>query len=671
MKQPPTPNEYRDTWAGDLRDADVGPRGPRRRLGPPPPRPRRPDLHRPARPLAARPARRAPRRRGVRDRRGAAARARRLRARQGRRARARGTVNPNLATGEIEIARRRDRPPRRRRDAAVPARRGRRRRRGAAPAVPLPRPAPRARCSARIALRHAGRRDDAPRARGARLPRHRDADPHEVHARGRARLPRAQPARARHVVRAAAVAAAVQAAADDRRLRALLPDRPLLPRRGPARRPPARVHPARRRDGVRHRGRRHRRRSRRVMAPVFALGDQPAPDAAVRAHAATTRRSRASAPTGPTGASASSCATSRDDAARRRSSRCSPGRRTTRRARCSRSTPARWRCRARTSTGSTTVAQRHGGKAVAWAFVTAEGWRSPIAKFFTRRADRRGRRARWRRARATCCSSPPTGARSRRRCSAACGSSWPTASACATRPRTTSSGSSTSRCSRRPTTAAGRRCTTRSPRRSATSTATRARCGSRGYDLICDGTELGGGSIRIHRADVQQKVLELLGMDAEEAQARFGFLLDALRYGAPPHGGIAFGIDRIVDDPRPAASSIRDVIAFPKTASGADPMTGAPSPVDEKQLRELGPAVRLERRYLRSSARLTAASISAVTVRPVMTVARLLAVDDDDRRAGGDRQALGDGVVVAEAAGSARRGRETLPSWRLVCSTAR
>ncbi len=110
---------------------------------------------------------------------------------------------------------------------------------------------------------------------------------------------------------------------------------------------------------------------------------------------------------------------------------------------------------------------------------------------------------------------------------------------------------------------------------------------SRAYDLVLDGSEIGGGSIRINRSDVQQKVLELLGMDAEEAQARFGFLLDALRYGAPPHGGIAMGIDRIVTL-LAGRETIRDAIAFPKTASGADPMTGAPAPVNATQLRELG-----------------------------------------------------------------------------------
>jgi aspartyl-tRNA synthetase len=109
---------------------------------------------------------------------------------------------------------------------------------------------------------------------------------------------------------------------------------------------------------------------------------------------------------------------------------------------------------------------------------------------------------------------------------------------------------------------------------------------SRAYDLIVDGWELGGGSIRIHEPETQRRVFEALGMSDEEAERRFGFLLDAFRYGAPPHGGIAFGIDRIVAL-LAARDSIRDVIAFPKTASGGDPLTGAPAPVDERQLREL------------------------------------------------------------------------------------
>jgi aspartyl-tRNA synthetase len=110
---------------------------------------------------------------------------------------------------------------------------------------------------------------------------------------------------------------------------------------------------------------------------------------------------------------------------------------------------------------------------------------------------------------------------------------------------------------------------------------------SRAYDLVLDGSEIGGGSIRIHELEVQQRVLELLGIGPDEAHARFGFLLDALRYGAPPLGGIAMGIDRIVAQIA-GTESIRDVIAFPKAASGADPLTGAPAPVDPAQLRELG-----------------------------------------------------------------------------------
>jgi aspartyl-tRNA synthetase len=110
---------------------------------------------------------------------------------------------------------------------------------------------------------------------------------------------------------------------------------------------------------------------------------------------------------------------------------------------------------------------------------------------------------------------------------------------------------------------------------------------SRAYDLVLDGTEIGGGSIRINRIDIQQRVFELLGIAPDEAQARFGFLLDALRYGAPPHGGIAMGLDRIVAA-LAGVESIRDTIAFPKAASGADPLTGAPAPVDSGQLRELG-----------------------------------------------------------------------------------
>jgi aspartyl-tRNA synthetase len=114
-----------------------------------------------------------------------------------------------------------------------------------------------------------------------------------------------------------------------------------------------------------------------------------------------------------------------------------------------------------------------------------------------------------------------------------------------------------------------------------------ARMRSRGYDLALDGWEIGGGSIRINRPEVQQQVFNLLGISAEDAEARFGFLLDALRYGAPPHGGIAFGVDRVAAVIA-GRDSIRDVMAFPKTASGWDPLTGAPAPVDQRQLAELG-----------------------------------------------------------------------------------
>jgi len=120
---------------------------------------------------------------------------------------------------------------------------------------------------------------------------------------------------------------------------------------------------------------------------------------------------------------------------------------------------------------------------------------------------------------------------------------------------------------------------------------------SRAYDMVLNGTELGGGSIRIHDVDMQQRVLKLLGIDEQEAEQKFGFLLNALKYGCPPHGGIAFGLDRLVML-MAGASSIRDVMAFPKTQTAACLLTQAPSPVSDKQLKEL--SIRLRKPALES-----------------------------------------------------------------------
>jgi aspartyl-tRNA synthetase len=104
---------------------------------------------------------------------------------------------------------------------------------------------------------------------------------------------------------------------------------------------------------------------------------------------------------------------------------------------------------------------------------------------------------------------------------------------------------------------------------------------------VCNGNEIGGGSIRIHRREVQERVFRVMGLSAEEAQSKFGFLLDAFAYGAPPHGGIAFGWDRVCAL-LAGVDSMRDVIAFPKTGGGYDPLTGAPAPITAEQRKEAG-----------------------------------------------------------------------------------
>ena len=116
---------------------------------------------------------------------------------------------------------------------------------------------------------------------------------------------------------------------------------------------------------------------------------------------------------------------------------------------------------------------------------------------------------------------------------------------------------------------------------------------SKAYDLVLNGSELGSGSVRIHDPAVQGEVFELLGISKEDAETRFGWFLEALRYGTPPHAGFAVGIDRLVSILQ-NQPNIREVIPFPKTQTGADPLTGSPSRVEEEQLRQLGIAIRDE-----------------------------------------------------------------------------
>ena len=115
---------------------------------------------------------------------------------------------------------------------------------------------------------------------------------------------------------------------------------------------------------------------------------------------------------------------------------------------------------------------------------------------------------------------------------------------------------------------------------------------AKAYDIVLNGTEIGGGSVRIHQSDIQSKMFEVLGLSKEVAQQRFGFLLDAFKYGVPPHAGLAYGLDRVVML-MVGADTIRDVIAFPKVKDASDLMIDAPSAVDPKQLEELSIEVRL------------------------------------------------------------------------------
>ena len=235
--------------------------------------------------------------------------------------------------------------------------------------------------------------------------------------------------------------------------------------------------------------------------------------------------------------------------------------------------------------GLNEVVRRHGGKAVAYAFVEADGWRSPIAKFFAPEQQAAANRA--------------LGA-----------SEGDLLLFVADESRTAAEalGALRLELGRRfglipddrhdvlwivefpmfEPAEGGRWGAVHHPFTAPTGDfADPAAMRSRGYDLILDGWELGGGSIRINTPEVQEQVFKVIGMSEEEGRRRFGFLLDALKYGAPPHGGIALGIDRVAALIA-GRDSIRDAIAFPKAASGADPLTGAPAPVDEAQLRELG-----------------------------------------------------------------------------------
>ena len=233
----------------------------------------------------------------------------------------------------------------------------------------------------------------------------------------------------------------------------------------------------------------------------------------------------------------------------------------------------------------------YGAKGVAWARVNPDGWQSPIAKFFT--AEQRAaidnalrrRRGQRRHVRRRCAArgerfarGPAPEARRAARLIPAGTQSllWVPISRCSsTRPKRSATSPSIIR--------SPRRCAEDLDKLESDPLAVRAQA----YDVVWNGTELGGGSIRIHRPELQDRVFRQLGIGPDEQREKFGFLLEALGYGAPPHGGIAMGLDRMVML-LAGASSIREVIAFPKTQRAVCLMTEAPSPVEPKQLRELG-----------------------------------------------------------------------------------
>ena len=242
-------------------------------------------------------------------------------------------------------------------------------------------------------------------------------------------------------------------------------------------------------------------------------------------------------------------------------------------------------------------AKQRGARGLAYVTVGSDGeLGGPVAKNLSERRARgpgQGHRAP---SPATASSSPPGTPPTRARCSARPGTRSPGGAVWSTRVPGRSSGWSTRRCSSRFRDDAGRELGWTAVHHPFTSPnadwmdrfeAAPDQALAFAYDIVCNGNEIGGGSIRIHRSDVQQRVFALLGMDEAEQREKFGFLLDAFAYGPPPHGGIAFGWDRICML-LAGADSLRDVIAFPKTGGGYDPLTAAPAPITAEQRREAG-----------------------------------------------------------------------------------